>query len=102
MSRTYSFRRTPTPPQENYQLIDFITRLGTAGKDSWLLLASDGLFANEERGGGGGLSNLEVASYVTKNAGSGSIDSVLEGLISAAQEAGSTDDITIILLRLSD
>jgi protein phosphatase 1L len=76
--------------------------MGIAGKDGWLLMASDGLFANEERGGGGGLSNQEVASYVTQNAGSGPIDGVVDGLISEAQKAGSTDDITTILLRLSN
>lgn len=67
-----------------------------------MLLASDGLFANEERGGGGGLSNQEVATFVSKNAGKGSLETVLEDLVTSAQKAGSTDDITVVLLRLSD
>ncbi len=66
-----------------------------------MLLASDGLFANEERGGGGGLSNEEVAARVSKGAGRGSLDSLLEELVDAAQAAGSTDDITVLLLNLT-
>lgn len=71
------------------------------GKGSWLLLASDGLFANEERGGGGGLSNKEIASFVSKQ-GKSPVSQIVDGLISAAQQAGSTDDITVILMKLGD
>ena len=35
--------------------------------DAWVVVASDGLFENEVRGGGGGLSNAEVAELLTKN-----------------------------------
>ena len=76
--------------------------LSAAGKGSWLLLASDGLFANEERGGGGGLSNEEIASFVTKNAGKSSVEDIVDSLIDDAQRAGSTDDITVILMQLAD
>lgn len=71
-----------------------------AGKDVWLLLASDGLFANEERGGGGGLSNEEIARVVSKQSRS-PVDETVAYLIEQAQRAGSTDDITVVLLQLS-
>lgn len=35
-----------------------------AAEDSWIIVASDGLNANEERGGGGGLSNEEASLYM--------------------------------------
>lgn len=38
----------------------------SAGEERWVVLASDGLFANEERGGGGGLSNEEVSAAMSK------------------------------------
>lgn len=72
-----------------------------SGKESWLLLASDGLFANEERGGGGGLSNEEIAKFVSKQ-NKLPISQTVESLIEKAQNAGSTDDITVVLLNLTD
>ena len=72
-----------------------------AGKNTWLLLASDGLFANEERGGGGGLSNEEIGRVVSKQSRA-PVSETVDALMQAAQQAGSTDDITIILLRLAD
>lgn len=72
-----------------------------SGKDNWLLLASDGLFANEERGGGGGLSNEEIAQYV-KRENTKPLEEIVEGLIDSAQRAGSTDDITVVLAKLAD
>jgi protein phosphatase 1L len=69
------------------------------GEDAWVIVASDGLFANVERGGGGGLSNEEVAGIVVKVAGSGAA-AVGAALTAAAQAAGSTDDVTVVALRL--
>lgn len=71
-----------------------------AGKDSWLVLASDGLFANEERGGGGGLTNGEVAQYIKKNT-STALEDIAGGLAAAAQSAGSTDDVTVLVAKLA-
>lgn len=66
------------------------------------MLASDGLFANEERGGGGGLSNDEIATYIRRNAGKSSVEDIVDNLIREAQNAGSTDDITVVLIQLRD
>jgi len=70
-----------------------------AGDDQWLILASDGLFANEERGGGGGLENQEVVDVCNQNSGLPT-EKLAQKLVLMAQEAGSTDDITVVVLRL--
>lgn len=73
-------------------------RVCGAGDDQWLILASDGLFANEERGGGGGLENQEVVDICNKS--DLPADKLATKLMTMAQEAGSTDDITVVLLKL--
>jgi len=70
-----------------------------AGDDQWLILASDGLFANEERGGGGGLENQEVVDVCNQNSGLPA-EKLAQKLVLMAQEAGSTDDITVVVLKL--
>lgn len=70
-----------------------------AGDDEWLILASDGLFANEERGGGGGLENQEVVDVCNQNS-SLPAEKLAQKLVLMAQEAGSTDDITVVVLKL--
>ena len=65
------------------------------------MLATDGLFANDERGGGGGLSNEEIAAFVTEKAPKFSPDEMAEQLCRTAQKAGSTDDITVVLLKIA-
>lgn len=72
----------------------------TTEQDSFLVLASDGLFAEEERGGGGGLDNETVAELCAA-AGSASCQQLAETMASAAQEVGSTDDVTLVVMRLS-
>ena len=68
---------------------------------SWVVVASDGLFANSERGGGGGLSNEEVGSVVAQVvAAGGGADGVAGALTASAQAAGSTDDVTVVCMRL--
>jgi protein phosphatase 1K len=62
------------------------------------VLASDGLFAEEARGGGGGLDNATVAELCT--AGAASCGALAETLAAAAQKVGSTDDVTVVVLRL--
>ena len=69
-----------------------------AGDDQWLILASDGLFANEERGGGGGLENQEVVDVCNKSGLPA--EKLAQKLVIMAQEAGSTDDITVVVMKL--
>lgn len=73
------------------------TSPGRAADDSLVVLASDGLFANSERGGGGGLSNQEVVELAQRAADP---EEAAAKLAQAAQDAGSTDDITVVVLRL--
>ena len=67
-------------------------------KDTWLLCATDGLFENEERGGGGGLTNERIAEML--NAATSDPQTVAKELIAAAVKGGSTDDITAQLMKL--
>jgi protein phosphatase 1L len=72
-----------------------------AGDKGWMVVCSDGLFVNEERGGGGGLDNNKVASIISE-AGAVSADVMADTLVKAAIEAGSTDDVTVVCIPLSD
>jgi len=58
---------------------------------------SDGLNNTEIRGGGGGLTNEQVAAFCSK---SDSAQSLAEKLVDEAQKAGSTDDVTAVCLKL--
>ena len=69
-------------------------------EDAWVVISSDGLFANEERGGGGGLTNEEVIKMCNKMAGK-SCNEIAQTLATAAVEAGTTDDITLVVLKLA-
>ena len=62
-------------------------------------MCTDGLVANSKRGGGQGLINEEVADIVSKS--NGDPQELAETLVAAAQDAGSTDDITVTLLKLT-
>ncbi len=62
-------------------------------------LASDGLFANVERGGGGGLENQEVVDMCNKSGASP--EQLAKKLVLAAQEDGSTDDVTVVVFSLA-
>ncbi|KAI8104210.1 hypothetical protein M9435_006733 [Picochlorum sp. BPE23] len=77
---------------------DIMTRT-LSEDDAWLIIASDGLFENEVRGGGGGLSNDEVIQLCDKNAKK-SCEDIAALLIDAAVEAGTTDDVTVIVGKL--
>jgi protein phosphatase 1L len=73
----------------------------TKSKNSWLIVSSDGLFANIERGGGGGLTNEQVISTCDQMFAKGSnCFEIADALAEAAVEAGSTDDVTVMVLRL--
>lgn len=67
--------------------------------DAWIVVASDGLFENEVRGGGGGLSNDEVGELLNKNKNK-SCKELGAMLCEAAEQAGSTDDITVVVAKL--
>eukprot|EP01023_Acetabularia_acetabulum_P000438 TRINITY_DN10173_c0_g1_i3.p1 TRINITY_DN10173_c0_g1~~TRINITY_DN10173_c0_g1_i3.p1 ORF type:complete len:334 (+),score=80.27 TRINITY_DN10173_c0_g1_i3:349-1350(+) len=69
------------------------------GEDYWLVVSSDGLYDNEERGGGGGLTNQLVLKML-QNAGSKSCEQLAAELGSTAQKNGSTDDVTVVVTKL--
>lgn len=77
----------------------FATDIELTPADSYLVLASDGLFAEEARGGGGGLDNATVAELCGAAAGT-SCGALAETLALAAQRVGSTDDVTVVVMRL--
>lgn len=52
------------------------------------------------RGGGGGLDNQQVADFVLKHGREWSPDRLANELVDAAVEEKSTDDITVIVIRL--
>lgn len=68
--------------------------------DSWVLLSSDGLFENPERGGGGGWTNQELADYLLAAPADKDPETLAKELIQQAVAKGSTDDVTVQLLRL--
>ena len=68
--------------------------------DSWVLLSSDGLFENPERGGGGGWTNQELADYLLAAPADKDPETLAKELIEQAVAKGSTDDVTVQLLRL--
>lgn len=68
--------------------------------DAWIVVASDGLFENEVRGGGGGLSNDQVGELLQKFGSKKTCKELAAMLCDAAEEAGSTDDITVVVARL--
>ena len=71
-----------------------------SGGDQWLVLASDGLFNEEIRGGGGGLDNDTVAELCMAAGASGNPGALSKLLAESAQKVGSTDDVTVVCLRL--
>eukprot|EP00890_Picochlorum_soloecismus_P002487 jgi/Picsp_1/3239/NSC_06079-R1_protein len=78
-----------------------VARQALSPEDKWIIIASDGLFANEERGGGGGVSNAQAVKICKKNS-SKACKEIASVLIDAAVDAGSTDDITVIVCKLEE
>ena len=68
--------------------------------DSWVMLSSDGLFETPERGGGGGWTNQEIADFLTSAPADAEPETLAKELIAQAVAKGSTDDVTVQLLRL--
>lgn len=76
--------------------------LGAAPKQ-YLVLSSDGLYANEARGGGGGISNERVGEMVAAlpaGAGEAQLTALAQEMAEEAVRSGSTDDITILVVEL--
>ncbi|WIA23188.1 hypothetical protein OEZ86_010079 [Tetradesmus obliquus] len=69
-------------------------------QDSFLVLASDGLFAEEARGGGGGLDNEGVAELCKAAGKDADCAKIAETLAKTAVKVGSTDDVTVVVMRL--
>jgi protein phosphatase 1K len=69
-------------------------------EDAFVVLASDGLFAEEARGGGGGLTDAAVAELCGAAGERTPCVSIAKALAEAAAAVGSTDDISVVVLRL--
>lgn len=66
-----------------------------------VIVCSDGLFNNAERGGGGGLTNQQIVDICVAAGESGAdVQRVADELCSAAQASGSTDDVSAIVMSL--
>jgi protein phosphatase 1L len=73
----------------------------TPDEDTHIVIASDGLFNEELRGGGGGLDNDTVAELCIDGLAAGtSCNALAEAMSTAAQRVGSTDDVTVVVVRL--
>eukprot|EP00892_Ulva_mutabilis_P009741 jgi/Ulvmu1/7139/UM034_0045.1 len=79
--------------EPSQQIIDI------TAEDSWVVVCSDGLFANEERGGGGGLTNQQIMD-ICNAATNADPNELATELCKAAQAAGSTDDVTAVVMKL--
>ena len=64
------------------------------------MISSDGLYNEESRGGGGGLDNQQVSDILQAARANANCNKIAETLAIAAVESGSTDDITVVLLKL--
>jgi protein phosphatase 1K len=69
-------------------------------QDTFLILASDGLFNEETRGGGGGMDEEGVAELCNSAGPSTSCEALAKTLASTAVKVGSTDDVTVVVMRL--
>jgi protein phosphatase 1K len=78
----------------------YTTLTPLTSSDSFLILASDGLFNEETRGGGGGMDEAGVAE-LCRSAGAGtSCEALAKTLAETAVKVGSTDDVTVVVMRL--
>ena len=68
--------------------------------DTWVMLSSDGLYDNPERGGGGGWNNDEIAAFLTAAGPDADPTALAKELVERAVQKGSTDDITVQVMRL--
>ena len=68
--------------------------------DAFVLVATDGLFENEERGGGGGWTNEQIAEFLVEKGEGMDMNTLCKALVEGAVQNGSTDDITVQVVRL--
>jgi len=68
--------------------------------DEYMIIASDGLFETELRGGGGGLTPEQITELINSMKGS-TPEQISAKLAAGAQAAGSTDDVTVIYVPLN-
>ncbi|GAX74134.1 hypothetical protein CEUSTIGMA_g1583.t1 [Chlamydomonas eustigma] len=78
----------------------YIRVVDLTADDQYIVLSSDGLYSEEERGGGGGLDNQEVANMLWAAGENPDLNAVASALAQAAVEKGSTDDVTVVVLKL--
>ncbi|KAG2498572.1 hypothetical protein HYH03_003323 [Edaphochlamys debaryana] len=78
----------------------YTTSTPLSAQDAWLVVSSDGLYAEEERGGGGGLDNKGMVEMLGKVPPGADLNKVAQSLASAAVKLGSTDDVTVVVMRL--
>jgi protein phosphatase 1K len=72
----------------------------TPGQDTYLVLSSDGLYGNEQRGGGGGLDLAAVGAACAAAGAGADLKALAARLAKDAVAAGSTDDVTVTVVRL--
>jgi protein phosphatase 1K len=72
----------------------------TPGQDTYLVLSSDGLYGNEARGGGGGLDLAAVGAACAAAGPGADLRALAAQLAKDAVAAGSTDDVTVTVVRL--
>lgn len=77
-----------------------ITQCDLSATDRWVVISSDGLYAEEARGGGGGLENDQVAAILKATAPGSDLNVVAQAMATAAVKVGSTDDVTVVILQI--
>jgi serine/threonine protein phosphatase PrpC len=91
----------PTTPGFGLIAEPFVTVTELEDDCAFVVVASDGLANEEKRGGGGGLANEQVAALLLAEGAAGTSAKVLaQRLVDAAVEEGSTDDVSVAVLRL--
>ncbi|CAD7698599.1 unnamed protein product [Ostreobium quekettii] len=75
-----------------------VTELKGKG-EGWLVVHTDGLNDTSSRGGGGGLSNDQIAAACGEVGPQGA-EALARALAESAQAQGSTDDVTVVCARL--
>ena len=68
-------------------------------KDTWVMMSSDGLFANGARRRRR-IENQEIADFLLAAPADATPESLAKELCSMAVAKGSTDDITVTLMKL--
>jgi protein phosphatase 1K len=78
----------------------FTTLTPLTPQDSYIILASDGLFAEEARGGGGGLDEEGMVELCRSAGPNTSCEALARTLAETAVKVGSTDDVTVVVMKL--